>query len=125
MSQKYDKIAKTLEYLIHKHFLFKTMTQMPRFHGETAELQAQPSAIKFDDYATYKLILTCGATAFWNWGMGISPPKIETFKCPGGGMMLRLQIDRCIIGYKQCMQTKELTKFQFISYSMCFDLTSR
>ena len=32
MSQKYDKIAKTLEYLIHKYFLFKKMTQMPCFH---------------------------------------------------------------------------------------------
>ena len=41
MSQKYDKKAKTLEYLIHKYFLFKTMTQMPRFHAKTAELQAQ------------------------------------------------------------------------------------
>ena len=42
MSQKnYDTIAKTLEYLIHKHFLFKTMTQIPRFHAKTAELQAQ------------------------------------------------------------------------------------
>ena len=39
MSQKYDKIAKTLEYLIHKHFLFKAMTQMPRFHAKTAELR--------------------------------------------------------------------------------------
>ena len=36
MSQKYDKIAKTLEYLIHKHFLFKTMTQTPRFHTKIA-----------------------------------------------------------------------------------------
>ena len=41
MSQKYDKIAKMLEYLIHKHFLFKTMTQTPRFHTKTAEMQAQ------------------------------------------------------------------------------------
>ena len=40
MSQKYDKIAKTLEYLIHNHFLFKTMTQMPRFHTKTTELEA-------------------------------------------------------------------------------------
>ena len=39
MSQKYDEIAKTLEFLIHKHFLFKTMTQMPRNHTQTAELQ--------------------------------------------------------------------------------------
>ena len=41
MSQKYDKVAKTLEYLIHEHFLFKTVTQMPRFHMKTAALQAQ------------------------------------------------------------------------------------
>ena len=41
MSQKYNKIAKMLEYLIHKHFLFKTMTQTPRFHIKIAELQAQ------------------------------------------------------------------------------------
>ena len=40
-SQKYDKIAKTLEYLIHKHFLFKTVTQTTLFHAKTAELQAQ------------------------------------------------------------------------------------
>ena len=41
MRQKYDKIAKTLEYLMHKHFLFKMMTQMPRFHLKPTELQAQ------------------------------------------------------------------------------------
>ena len=36
------KWVKTLDYLIHKHFLFKTMTQMPRFQAKTTELQAQP-----------------------------------------------------------------------------------
>ena len=36
-------------------------------------------------------------TAFWNWGTGIWPPKIEKKKnARGVGGMLRLQIDRCI-----------------------------
>ena len=38
MSQKYDNIAETLEYLIHKHFLFQMMTQTPHFHAKTTEL---------------------------------------------------------------------------------------
>ena len=40
-SQKYNKIAKKLEYLIHKHFLFKMMTQTPRFYMKTTDLQTQ------------------------------------------------------------------------------------
>ena len=56
MSPKYEKIAKIDKYLIHKHFLFKTMAQMPRFHAKTAELQAQ---LLFHGNCNFLLAVLC------------------------------------------------------------------